>query len=622
MKTLRTLVATTGLLAASLGVAALSRPVDTAAFNLLGGSLGQAQRDFRVFNNFTDTNANNNTTPHVNFPGQTGAIMAIWKGHVEWASEPYAGNGLGDGLSSNAVLGSGGANFDNIFQGPATSAGGNSSNIHSELAGSSGSVLAFMQGPISDGWTIKYYSTWNWQDGPNSVSSGVDLQGVACHEIGHSLGLDHTGVGGATMQPSISGTGTGQRSIEADDIAGVQSIYGVKSANKPHIASLSGSKTIGQTLVISGSNFDTSGNEVWFTKLSSDGVPVKVTGVGSTGGGTSISVTVPNGIEDGEVMVKNSSSGNDDLSNAFPIDIGAGTGNPPLITSINPASGPAGGFTSVVFSGIGFDDTTSVKFGTQEAVSFSVDSNASITAIAPPAPLFSFVDVTVSDPDGSSTLPTAFFYSFNPAIDVTTVAPSSGPAVGGAPVTVSGPSVLGITSVEFGGVPGTEVEIVSATEVVVTTPAHAAGAVNVTVNGGTDTIVNGYTYVDAGAFIDIGPGLAGFSGVPLLTGQGDLSPGSLTGFTLDLSNANRSAVAIMFVSLSQAAANFKGGTFYPLPILLQFNLFTDAFGQVSLPAAIPVGTPSGTSFVVQYWISDPAAVKGSSASNGLKVITP
>ena len=73
MKTLHTALAIAGLLCAGLAVASLSAPADTAAFNLLGGSLGQGQRDFRVFNNFSDPTANNNTTPHVNFPGALGA---------------------------------------------------------------------------------------------------------------------------------------------------------------------------------------------------------------------------------------------------------------------------------------------------------------------------------------------------------------------------------------------------------------------------------------------------------------------------------------------------------------------------------------------------------------------
>jgi len=225
-------------------------------YSIMGGSLGLDQRDVRVFDNFTDASANNNTTPDANWPGYTGVELAIWKACGEWGSELHGGNGLGDPLQT---VGSGGANFDMSWQGNATSIGTTNQNTHSELAGSSGGVLAFTETPISDGWRIRYYSSWTWQDGPGSVSGGIDIQGVACHEYGHALGLGHSTVGGATMYPSISGTGTAQRSIAADDIAGVQHVYGVKSASKPTISSISvGSGSV----TINGTNFSPSNNEV------------------------------------------------------------------------------------------------------------------------------------------------------------------------------------------------------------------------------------------------------------------------------------------------------------------------------------------------------------------------
>ena len=86
--------------------------------------------------------------------------------------------------------------------------------------------------------------------------------------------------------------------------------------------------------------------------------------------------------------------------------------------------------------------------------------------------------------------------------------------------------------------------------------------------------------------------------------------------------SNPSSLAVMFVSVTQGAVPFKGGTFYPVLILLQLSLSTDVFGHVSLPAVIPVGTPPGTFFITQFWISDAGAIHGASATNGLKVVTP
>ncbi len=103
--------------------------------------------------------------------------MAIWKGCIEWGSLHH-GDGSSD--SSQAFIGSGQANFDPSFQGQATSTGNSNNNIHSQISGSSGGVLAYCETPISDGWRIRYYENWNWGDGPDSVNGGqMDLQSLA-----------------------------------------------------------------------------------------------------------------------------------------------------------------------------------------------------------------------------------------------------------------------------------------------------------------------------------------------------------------------------------------------------------------------------------------------------------
>ena len=66
--------------ALALGAAAwlfsASRPAG--AFSILGGSLDENQRDVRVFDNFADLSANDNTTPASQFPGFTGCELAVW----------------------------------------------------------------------------------------------------------------------------------------------------------------------------------------------------------------------------------------------------------------------------------------------------------------------------------------------------------------------------------------------------------------------------------------------------------------------------------------------------------------------------------------------------------------
>jgi hypothetical protein len=53
----------------------------------------------------------------------------------------------------------------------------------------------------------------------------VDLENVATHEAGHFVGLAHSDVQGSTMWCSAEPTETENRSLSADDIAGVCAIY-------------------------------------------------------------------------------------------------------------------------------------------------------------------------------------------------------------------------------------------------------------------------------------------------------------------------------------------------------------------------------------------------------------
>lgn len=65
----------------------------------------------------------------------------------------------------------------------------------------------------------------NWTDQIRlTTGQPIDLVTVAAHEIGHSLGLNHTQVAGSLMVPNYT---TSHRYLGYDDVAGIRSLYGL-----------------------------------------------------------------------------------------------------------------------------------------------------------------------------------------------------------------------------------------------------------------------------------------------------------------------------------------------------------------------------------------------------------
>jgi hypothetical protein len=87
--------------------------------------------------------------------------------------------------------------------------------------------------------------------------------------------------------------------------------------------------------------------------------------------------------------------------------------------------------------------------------------------------------------------------AFSETLTLNSASPSSGPSSGGQTVILSGSGFLTGLSVTFGGAQATVVRVLSSAKILVTTPAHTAGTVNVVVtnpNGQSATLVGGYTY--------------------------------------------------------------------------------------------------------------------------------
>ena len=221
------------------------------------------------------------------------------------------------------------------------------------------------------------------------------------------------------------------------------------------------------------------------------------------GSARTVTATVPAGATSGKIALT-TSLGTAQSGGDFTV-----TAAGPTISAINPFSGPVGGDTNVTITGTGFQVGSTVTFG-GAAGTVTGGSGSTQLSVTTPAHAAGQADVVVTNPDGqSATVQNGFTYVSGPSISG--VSPSSGPAPGGTSVTITGGNFGGPgTTATFGGVPAT-VTGGSFTTLTVTTPAHAAGAVAVTVtnpDGQSATSANAFTYVAGPAISAVSP-LAG-----------------------------------------------------------------------------------------------------------------
>ena len=126
--------------------------------------------------------------------------------------------------------------------------------------------------------------------------------------------------------------------------------------------------------------------------------------------------------------------------------------------------------------------------------------------------------------------------------------------------------------------------------------------------------------IQPGPWVDLGQGLAGTHGVPVLAGIGSLASGDP--LDLVLGDALENSGSTLVVGLAALNAPFKGGVLVPLPSLLIFGLPTGPLGQIKLTATWPSGVPSGINLYLQHWITDAAGPKGLAASNAIVGTVP
>ena len=69
--------------------------------------------------------------------------------------------------------------------------------------------------------------------GSSGCSGGFYIEDIAAHEFGHALGLGHSTSPNATMYSSVSACNMRNRTLDADDIAGVMALYPSQFVSAP-----------------------------------------------------------------------------------------------------------------------------------------------------------------------------------------------------------------------------------------------------------------------------------------------------------------------------------------------------------------------------------------------------
>ena len=189
----------------------------------------------------------------------------------------------------------------------------------------------------------------------------------------------------------------------------------------------------------------------------------------------------------------------------------------PTILSIAPSSGSQSGGDTVTITGTDFLTAPSVMFGGNPSPQVILQSNTVITAKVP-VHAAGKVNVTVINTDGQfAVVIDAYTYNYPPTI--ASISPNTGTTAGGDIVMMKGANFFGIPTVLFGDSIATNVTFDGEDSLSLTTPAHSAGLVDITLanpDGQSTTLVAAFTF-SGGEIIDASVIPVDFSGEPVST---------------------------------------------------------------------------------------------------------
>ena len=338
----------------------------------------------------------------------------------------------------------------------------------------------------------------------------------------------------------------------------------------------------GTVVTITGTNFSPGstvsidgGGPITPTSIAPNGQSLTFTTPAHAAGEVEVTVTSPTGTTDPLVFT-----------------YGAPPALAPTATDLDPDNGPAAGGTPVTITGTNFDEDSTVSIDGVTVIPTDVDPlGTSLTFVTPPHAAGD-VPVTVTTAVGTTA---ALTFTYDPAPPVqptaTGISPDSGPTAGGTPVTITGTGFITGSTVSIDGGPAITPTSIATNgrSLTFTTPAHGAGAVEVTV-----TTAGGET--DPLDFTFVAPPVHAPTATSL-----DPNHGPSTGGTpVEITGTNFTATSTVSINGGPAITPVS---VEPDGLSLVFTTPPRAAGDVTITVTTPTGTSAGLIYTYDAVVS-------------------
>ena len=387
------------------------------------------------------------------------------------------------------------------------------------------SYFSSSTGIMSEG-DILFNPSQSWST--SGESGRYDIQSVMTHEIGHFLGLDHSGMVSSVMEPFGAQGQVDQRTLQYDDVAGLSEIY---PAGTPSVGRISGTVQNG-TQPVKGAHVvavDSAGTAVVSTVTVSDGSytlrflpsgsyrvyaepldgPVVEGNLGGFFSGLSTAF--------GTTYFPNAST----LESAQTVPVVADSVATSVAIQVLPRSQSGLNITRPSFSprlgrGVsasllvsGFDLTNGVAFSASSATDVFLSAPTFSTSGSSTAPTSASLPLTISSSAAlgpknisvnrgtDAAVGSGIIVVVQPRPSGIGVSPGSGPAAGGARVTVTGSNFRSGAQVFFAGIPSSDARFINASTLDVLLPANLPGSALILVvnsDGTSGVTSSGFVY--------------------------------------------------------------------------------------------------------------------------------